>query len=310
MERKTVAVVFFVILPGMYFGGTALAKEPAWHKYENSHIVAYSDNSNRSVLKLLEEIEYFRAAVIQVVNIEVPVDAPKTHLIVFDSRREFNNLIDSERIGGFVTTVDGAPHMVVSAGGGDLPTERRTRHAYAYILLEYKNFPYPTWFREGFAKLMATTTFRRRHTVFSVGEYPGDRFYSKLPVPWNELISEDFDPYTRTDRGHVSDAYLQFWMLTYYFMLADDFGHNEQLATYLTLLAQGQRSVDAFESAVGEPVNQFGEKLRRRYVNRSTKYVTYDLHKGNVDLQFERSEAAEDEVLPIIEMFRGKFAEY
>jgi hypothetical protein len=40
------------------------------------------------------------------------------------------------------------------------------------------------------------------------------------------------------------------------------------------------------------------------------KYVTYDLQKASVDLEFVRSAATEDEILPIIEMLRGKYADY
>ena len=310
MEKKSIAVVFLVVVLGIYHGGIALAAESQWHKYENSHFIAYSDNSEPPVRRLLKELEYFRAAVIQFANIEVPPDTPKTHLVVFDSRREFRNLIDSERVQGFVTTSGDSPQIVVSAGVSDLATETRARREYSRVLLRHKNFPYPVWFRDGFADLMAPTTFRRKHTVFSVGEYPGRRIYSSIPVPWHEIVAEDFDALTRTNRGHVSDAYLQCWMLAYYFMLADDFSHAEEFATYLRLRAGGKASVDAMELAVGEPIAEFGEKLRRKYVNRTTKYVTYDLQKASVDLEFVRSAATEDEILPIIEMLRGKYADY
>ena len=83
MEKKSIAVVFLVVVLGICHGGIALAAESRWHKYENSHFIAYSDNSEPPVRRLLKELEYFRAAVIQFANIEVPPDTPKTHLVVF-----------------------------------------------------------------------------------------------------------------------------------------------------------------------------------------------------------------------------------
>jgi hypothetical protein len=77
-ERTGGLVVFITVaVIGLMMFGEATPSERGWYRYENSHFDVYSDESKRVVHKLLEELENFRAAVLQVADIEVPQHAPK-----------------------------------------------------------------------------------------------------------------------------------------------------------------------------------------------------------------------------------------
>jgi hypothetical protein len=280
--------------------------ERDWYKYENAYFIAFSDDGHRSVLKTLEELERFRAAVIQVASIKIPEDAPKVRVLIFASMTEFQSLIGNIYINGIATSYGGIPYIVFADRQGSKWVEETGRHEYAHVLLTYKNFPYPMWFNEGFAEMMSTTTFRKRNSVFSVGEYPGRQIYSQNLTPWDELISKDFDLHAIEEWGRRSDAYLQSWLLTYYFMLDDDFAHNDVFLTYLTELAKGQTSASAFETAVGEPIDQFANKLLRKYTKRKVQYVTYEMQPALLDEEFERTAVSFDKVAPIIETLRER----
>lgn len=290
---------------GILLCGSALA-ESEWYKYENAHFLAYSDDSARAVKGILLELEHFRAAVLQVANIRVPDDAPKVRVMIFASQTEFQSLIGTINIAGIATTFDGVPYIVISDRGNSKTAEIIIRHEYAHVLLSYKNFPYPPWFNEGFAELMSMTTFRNRNRVFSIGEFPKRGIYSTNLTSWQELVAMNFDMHAIEKWERRSDVYLQSWVLTHHFMLGDNFANTDALLTYLTLLSRGESSVSALESVVGEPVDQFANKLLREYTNRKVKYVTYEMQPAQLDKEFERTAVSEAEVMPFIETLRER----
>lgn len=291
---------------GILLWGSASA-ERDWYKYENDHFLAYSDDMERDVEETLHELEHFRAAVIQVANISVPEDAPKVRIMIFASQTEFQSLIDSIYIAGVATTFNKAPYIAFADRTESRWVELIGRHEYAHVLLSYKNFPYPPWFNEGFAELMSTTTFRKRNSVFAIGEFRGRQIYSANLTPWGELIARDFDLHAIEESGRRSDAYLQSRILTRYFMLDDNFANADKFVTYLTLLSQGQSSVSAFEAAVGEPVDEFCNKLLRQYTKRKKmKYVTYEMQPARLDKEFQRTAVTAEEVGPYIEVLRNR----
>ena len=51
---------------------------------------------------------------------------------------------------------DDSPRNVLSDKDSSAWEERTARHEYAHVLLTYKNFRYPVWFRERFAELIAS----------------------------------------------------------------------------------------------------------------------------------------------------------
>jgi len=286
------------------FCGTAVAKEATWYKYENSHFMAFSDESERATRKLLNELENFRAAVLQVANIAVPADAPKTKVVLFASQKRFHKLVGSRLVGGFATYILDVPVIVLPAGTYSSTTETTIRHEYTHILLKHKGIQYPTWFNEGFAELMSATTFRAKGTRFSVGEPTGRRRSGRKFMRWSKLISADFNPHSRNSGALVSDAYLQCWLLTHYFMLGNNFDNTILLSRYISRLRQGQESVAAFESVVGMSADKFGDNVVRDY---SLTYMIYDFHKSAMDHDFERSEVADAARLPVFQLLRDLF---
>ena len=296
------ALAFFCL--GIILSDPAAAREKPWYKYENSHFEAYSNENERVTKKLLLKLENFRAAVLQVANIEVPEGVPKTQVIIFASEKNFQNLIGDNTIGGFAFVENGIPYMVLPAGGYSDFNEMVLRHEFAHVLLGYKNIQYPTWFSEGFAELMSATTFRKKGSKFSVGEPTLRRRYARRVTPWREIISADFNPHAFENPARASDAYLQSWFLTHYFMLGDDFENTIKLAKYISLLLNGQDSVAAFETVVGMSIDDFGNTALRRY---TIKYVTYDFHESKTDHDFRKSKIADEDAAAIIEKCRDRF---
>ncbi len=294
-----------VAVIGLMMFSDATARERSWYRYENSHFEVYSDESRRVVRKLLEELENFRAAVLQVADIEVPQNAPKPHVIIFASDKEYLGLVGRDRVGEVSVSIDGIPYMVMPSLGNASLSETALRHRCAHVLLGYKNVSYPKWFEEGFAQVFASTELRKRDTEFTVGRLPKGPFRRKVSVPWNHIISEDFDPHAESIPHPLSSTLYPSWLLAHYFLFGDNFGNVLSLARYLALLADGKPSVMAFEEIVGEPVDEFGNKLLKVYGRGRTKYTVYELQSSELDHQFARRKATQDEVKRELEIFRG-----
>ena len=84
-DSSNAILAISVFCLGVFFCNPAIAREKPWYKYENSHFEAYSNEQERLTKKLLVELENFRAAVLQVANIEAPAGTPKTQVIIFAS---------------------------------------------------------------------------------------------------------------------------------------------------------------------------------------------------------------------------------
>jgi hypothetical protein len=291
---------------GVVLANPAHTKERTWYKYENSHFEAYSDASEKAARKLLVELENFRGAVLQVANIKVPSGAAKVQVVIFSSAKSFTALIGNKHIGGFAFTERGIPYMALSAGGNAREKETVIRHEYAHILLAYSRIRYPKWFNEGFAELMSATTFIKKGTQFTVGNVTGRQRINRTLTPWSELLAEDFDPHALKGADYASDAYLQAWYLTHYFMLGNKFENSEMLGQYLARIKGGQPSVEAFEAVVGESADTFGRKFMREYSDNFV-YVIYNFQESALDHQFQRSEVAADVMEPITEKLRDRF---
>ncbi len=285
--------------------GSAFADRD-WYRYENDSFIVYSDASKRQVRNAVKHLELFRAAVTQVANITIPDDAPKVRLVMVDSHARFNDIIGSEHLGGAAFEVDGVPHMAVPSGSKSLRTEWSLRHHYAHILLTYKNYPYPTWFDEGFAEIMDQTTFRDRNRIFSLGEPSPRQIYDGGLRPWEEVLDPTFEIDAIDFVGDRSDARLQCWALAYYFMLDDDFGNTTQLQQYLNLLAAGHDSVEAMETVVGEPVVVWARRQIRKHVHETQRYYTIDLKEPpSYSKLSERTPVPASEVEQILDHIRG-----
>ena len=301
MTYRSCTVVFIALVLG---AGPALAWQN-WYRYENDSFVVYSDASTRQVRNAVEHLELFRAAVTQVANIAVPADAPKVTLVIVDSHARFHRIIGSQYLSGATFDIDGIPHIVAASGAKTRRMEESLRHAYAHILLAYKNYPYPPWFDEGFAELVTQTTFRNRNTTFSLGEPSGRRIWDKSMRPWEEILGPDLDFHSFEFVRDRSDAHLQSWLLTHYFMLGNDFGNAGQLQQYLDLLAAGHDSVEAMETVLGEPLEVWARRLVRKHANEFQKYYTVELKvPPSYSRLSEREEIPANEVEPILERIR------
>ena len=94
-------------------------------------MVAYSNASTYQASKILEDLEYFRAAALRLPGIELPSDALKTLFIIPATATEFSEFSENSNSVGFAQPLEDRKAIVFRATG-------RT-HTSEYILyLEYE----------------------------------------------------------------------------------------------------------------------------------------------------------------------------
>jgi hypothetical protein len=304
IDARRATLFTLIVALGLPAGPAATARERDWYQYENSHFVAYSNESGKTVTKLLTELEYFRAAVLQSASIEPPEDAPKVGVIIFRTVGEFQTFIGSNRIGGIASNINGELTMLLAAGSDRRQTNTILRHEYAHVILAYKNFPFPMWFNEGFAELMSATKTRKNYTQFSIGDDPGRTPSQSNLQPLSAILSRDFNPHSLKSARRASDAYLQSWLLVHYFMLGNQPANQQLLVQYFARLAVGEDPVAAFEAVVGESADEFGKNLVRNY---AAPYFVVDFLAPDVDLHFARAFVDSAQLSSVLEPFRGGY---
>ena len=170
---------------------TCLADAP-WVRYENRYFVAYSDASEKKARTLLEELETFRAAFLQVGNITTPADAPKAIVLITATKNAFRSVARNPLVAAFATSDGRTPLIVMPAQGDSEFAQAAIRHEYGHTLLRYKGFDYPAWFQEGFAELVSAMELVDRDKSFRLGRAPLRLKNSGPPVfDWRELLSDD-----------------------------------------------------------------------------------------------------------------------
>lgn len=149
-------------------------------------------------------------------------------------------------------------------------------HEYAHHLMysRMQRF-YPTWYVEGFADYMSTTTLRDR--TYRVGGAHEQR----TPYLTDQARWLDFDvildPVKFREAAQQGDIkslqfYAQSWLLTHY-MLSDS-ERTRAFNTYFERLVNGENAIASFESATGTRVDTLSKELRRHLRRLSGLRVT------------------------------------
>jgi hypothetical protein len=271
-----------------------------WYRYENSFFRAYSDADEDKALELLVELEDFRAAFVQVGNVTIPADAPKTRVVIARSGNDFTKYSGSDFVDGFAVDRDDGSILVLPATGYMDWPKSVIRHEYGHALLKFKDFDYPWWFEEGFAEFVSSLEFSPDGTSFTVGAVTDRARYGGRPsVDWDELVAHGFVG-RRMGRRDASNAYLQSWLLVHYVTLGKPPENARKLQAYFDRLGAGESSADAFANAFGAPASELWLTDIEQYAARMPVY-TIRFIAGSRDREFVRSRPDESEYRPLID---------
>lgn len=296
-------------------GGPAEAAD--WRRYDNGPLIAWSDAGRRRTRALLEELEYFRAAVLQVTNVKPPADAPAVRVLVMADKRHFERLTSSRNVAGFMLSLPAYPVIVMPVRQGSRTwREIVIRHEYAHVLLSYASFEYPRWYNEGMAEMLSTLEIVDGQNAFIIGaltprlighfRWKGNgQAKLEFSYDWDQLIGEGFVPHaTRTDG---SSAYAQAWLLAHYTSFGDDFANAYRLQDYFNRLGAGEASLAAFEAAFGALPSALYEDALLPY-SRAMPTYTLPFDTDRLRLEFRESDTDRDALDRLLNFLEARAA--
>lgn len=293
-----------LILNFSVFAPAVLAAADPWFRYDNPHFTTYSNASEKETRQLLEELETFRAAFLQVGNVVIPASAPKTIVLITDNKKEYLQLAPRKNTGGFAFGTEGKTFIVMPATGGKKWSTTVIRHEYGHVLLRHKKFQYPSWYEEGFAELVSATQLTNKGESFMIGKPPDRAKHNGPPLmEWDFLVSDEFNPHEITDPRLGSSAYAQAWLLAHYVTIGSDFKNTPKLQNYFDLLKEGAGSIAAFEEAFGITPDRLWDSELEAYTRKIPVY-TFKYLPGAVQTDFSRVPADDHDVLPVVDFLR------
>lgn len=277
--------------------------EGSWARYENDHFEAYSDVPESGALLLLEDLENFRAAMIDYNGSSVPEGSKKTRVIIFASKEDFVDATHHPLVEAFTLGIDGAPHIVMSAEAKPEWSSTTLRHEFVHVLQGYAGDQLPWWYFEGFAECMSAMEFRNENTEFVVGG-PTIRSRSKRSfVAWEKLIAEDFALDEAVSAKQASSAYFQAGLLVRYLLAGDEQAHKGRVAEYLERVTGGESSAKAFEAVFDEPAAELGARAYKQR-RKSIEPQSYRFQPDVAQRDFRKSETDRTVIQKIIDALR------
>jgi len=247
---KPMALIVSALL---FHPGQAAGETSNWYLLENSHFRALSDAPKEQSVALLTDLENYREAVIQVVNIRVPAGAPKTPIILFRDRRRFNEYVP-RGVAGVVMAGRKIGVVVMPANVKVLSEGYVIRHEYVHILSLNMPLRYPRWYDEGIAEVLSLAMVEPAKSLMTFGLGSGrQRNIARGIAGFNERL---FDGQSRVNIR--TDQYWYFWLVSHYLMLGrPDLRPN--LERYLVARDNGEVHTVAFKRAFGKSLTQMWE---------------------------------------------------
>lgn len=288
---------------------TIRAAEPdavGWYRYENDFFIAYSNAGNRQARKILEDLEYFRAAALRVPDIEMPRYADKTLVLIPATEAEYALLTENEDAIGFAQPLINRTAIVFPATSRTESSKYVLHHEYAHALAHGNLSQYPQWYMEGFAEIASSVVIHKRRKSFYVGMHEGRWNEALEPaIDWDELISDDFDAHSFSDLRLTASAYAQFWLIAHYLTMSGSEENLRALERYFSMVEKGEPSVTAFQTVFGMTANELWEKELKDYLWRIPEY-RHSFGQSSIDRSFTRTAAQVDEIQPMLRFFTDK----
>jgi tetratricopeptide (TPR) repeat protein len=293
----------FICLTLLIFPASAHA---AWVKGESRHFIGYSDGKEAELRTDLIQLEKFDALMRK--RLGISDDGGQAKLTVFFVRnaslvrRAMGGGSGSRGVAGFYTTSsEGAlavvPRVIGQGSKFDLDGDTVLYHEYAHhLMFQYFQAAYPSWYVEGFAEFMSTTTFDEKSGKANIGMPAYHRAYGLAlgpSIPLKRLLTAQSGDMGSTERDPF---YGRSWFLVHF--LSFNLARRGQLQTYLQLVADGKPSLAAGEQAFGDLAIMSAE-FNRYMQQRKMAYLPVDAVAVSADnIRISTLSEGESEAMP------------
>lgn len=246
-------------LLALWLGLVSAPAAAEWRAYETDHFIIYSESPADRVNELATRLESYDRLMRMATNIGKS-DPVKVRIFELPDMAAVQKAAWAANSGvaGFYSSNIMGPYLVTprraDAGDRYFTPELVLQHEYAHhFMLQYFPAIYPSWYVEGFAELIGSSTYMKDGTI-RYGEPARHRGNDIVAdwVPLQELLTRE--------RVTYFDTYGQGWALTHF--LTFDKTRSAQLRHFLTLLKSGVALPEASRTAFGD-LQALNQEARR-----------------------------------------------
>jgi tetratricopeptide (TPR) repeat protein len=266
--------IFALLLLSASVSVALSAAAKPWRSIRGPNVVVLGQQSTGTLRDIAVEIEQFRIVLGRFVRGARQPPSVPTHVYIFDDTtalRPFVPLYQGKPavLGGFCHCGSDDDGSFIAVGLSQYAESSPIIfHEYTHFLLRNAIPNLPVWINEGLAEYFSTFELRSNRRDAQIGRaIPGhilrlrDQF---LPVA--QLLEVDRSSALYNEGSRRSIFYAEAWALTHYLLLDRSDG-VAVVNRYLTAVASGTPSEQAFVAGVGKPLKEVDADLRR-YVAR------------------------------------------
>lgn len=260
--RRLTAALFVALLCGTLGCTLPSPASKPWIEVRSENFTITSSMNEAKTVALIQEMEFFRAAVLGLTRVKSVESSVPTRIYAFDSRTAFRKFGHENAAGYIVPNLRG--FYVGLQGSSAMDASLILKHEYVHFLLRNRTkLLYPRWFDEGFAEFMSTLSIIKDYAVVgAVPKYRTRQFQHGVWVPMKRVL--EYDGSRRWTEVDVGMFYAQSWALIQY-LLHDEQGRRDFptiIGRYLELTREGSTASEAGELAFGMPLRKLDKELQ------------------------------------------------
>jgi tetratricopeptide (TPR) repeat protein len=296
-----------------------------WTEVKTDHFLIYADKSEKDLNRFAEQLEAVHFLMLRANGLKEDRLPVRVKVYAYGEIDKIGKLAGNPNAAGFYRPGASGSIAVIPKGttGGGLTSLEVLFHEYAHhFMLQYFPAAYPAWYIEGWAELIATSSFERKGAI-TFGKANSDRAGELEYGYWThagDLISK---PRSELPKASNEAFYGQSWLLTHYLTLSPE--RAQQFRAYLNAINRGMSQQQA--AAVFGDMDAFNKDVRAYLSRRNfeykavplpegllTNYVTRKLSPSEIDLMEEqidfRRAMKPDEAKLFLDKLRTKVGKY
>lgn len=232
------------------------AAQAKWLKAETRHFIIYSEGSEKELRAAAIKLERFDALLKLKFGFAEKPYQPKLPIYYLARQSDVQKLTKGwqpNAAGFFAPRPEGSfavANREKANNEFDLGSDGILMHEYGhYFMFRHASFPYPTWYIEGFAEFVSTTTIDNagNWTMGKPAYHRAGSLMNMDKLPIDQIL---FSRYRGLSKADTSVFYGRSWLLTHMLLTRPE--HKDKLAVYFTGIAAGKNPRQAATEAFGD----------------------------------------------------------
>ncbi len=246
-----------------------------WLKAETPHFVIYSSSNEKDLRDTAARLERFDTLLklkFGFKDAETPIKLTIYYLPDENGVRALTKGWAKNAAGFFASRLEGSfavAHRNRADSDFDLDGGAVLLHEYGhYFMKRYASFAYPSWYVEGFAEFVSTTTIDPAGN-WTMGKPANHRAISLLAMPKIPIEKLLFGNPSEMKEDEVAVFYGRSWLLTHMMLATPDY--NTRLSAFFAAVAKGTDHRTAAAETLGD-LKQLDQALDR-YLRKAMPFI-------------------------------------